>query len=211
MMRRATLRVLLVLALTSVPAFAYEEARLDPDRIRIRVGESADIRVGVHHVSGFNYTMWRFYFSPDRDDLIRLNGTVDYAYPNWGGTMHVQGLAPGMAEIWSGGRRYATVEVTCAHVESVQPLSPSLTAKKGEPVRLGVIASDDPARVLQWYAGRIGDSSHPLAASAVDLEITLKEAGTHYFWVSANSTCSSSSAEFRVDVISPRRRAVGRR
>jgi hypothetical protein len=208
-MNRAARIALLALFLTSSSAFAYEEARLTPDAIVLRVGEATDIEVGVHHLSGLNYTMWRFLFGTDREDIVTLDGTLDYQHPVWSGTIHVMALAPGTAQIVSGLKVYATVEVTCGYVEPVRALAPLITAKRGEAVKLAV-TTNEPGRVLTWYAGRVGDISHPLSANGGDLEFTPAGAGTHYVWASAKSPCASSSAEFRIDVLSPRRRAAGR-
>jgi hypothetical protein len=52
--------------------------------------------------------------------------------------------------------------------------------------------------------------SQPLASKSVDLDVTPPGVGTHYIWASAKSQCASSSAEFRIDVVSPRRQAVRR-
>lgn len=210
MNRRALLVAVSALFLTSFPAFAYEEARLSPSRFTLNVGETGDVQVSVHHLSGLNYTMWRFRFGLDSDGVVALDGTLDYQHPVWGGTIHVTALAPGIALIVSGGKVYATVEVVCGSIEPLQAIAPRITAKRGEPVKLSVTTTTEAFRVLQWYSGRIGDTSHPLAASGVDLELTPADAGTHYAWVSAKSPCSSSAAEFRIDVLPSRRRAVGR-
>ena len=213
MNRRALFIAGLALFLAPFRAFAYEEARLNPTSLVLQVGESSDISVSVHHVSGLNYTMWHFLFSPDREDVVALDGILDYQHPVWSGMIHVMALAPGTAQIMSGKTVYATVEVVCGFAEPLQAVTPVITAKKGEPVKLSVTTSTEKIRVLQWYAGRTGDTSHPLAASSAhstDLEITPAEAGTHYVWTSAKSPCASSTAEFRIEVLPSRRRAAGR-
>lgn len=210
MKRRDLLFALLALLVMSPSAFAHQEARLTPNMTGVRVGETRDIDVGVHHLSGMNITMWRFVFGTTRPDLVSLAGVLDYQHPVWSGTIHVTGLAPGTAEIVSGGRLYAVVEVTCGFVEPVSAIAPVIAAKKGEPVKLAVTTSTETGRVLQWYAGRAGDTSRPLASTGDELTITPPAAGTHYVWVSAQSACAASSAEFRIDVVNPRRRSVGR-
>lgn len=210
MNRGATLLAVLALFLTSFPALAYEEARLTPANLVLRVGEAGNVRVNVQHVSGLNNTMWRFVFASDRRDIVTLGGRLDYQYPVWNGTIQVTALAPGTAQIVFRGKVYATVEVVCGSIEPVQAIAPVITAKRGQTVKLAVTTTTEIGRVLQWYAGRIGDTSHPLAASGADLELTPAEAGTHYVWASAKSPCSSSAAEFRIDVLPSRRRAVGR-
>jgi hypothetical protein len=209
-MKHRPLLLVLALVLVSSSAFAYEEARLSPTSLVLRVGEATDVEVGVHHLSGLNYTMWRFIFSTDREDIVTLDGTLDYQHPVWSGAIHVMALAPGTAQIASGGKVYATVDVVCGPAEPARAIAPVITAKRGEPVKLAVTTTTEAFRVIQWYDGRIGDTSHPLAASGVDLELTPAESGTRYVWASAKSPCSSSAAEFRIDVLSPRRRAVGR-
>jgi hypothetical protein len=199
------------LLLTPFSAFAYEEARLSPESLVLRVGEASDVEVGVHHLSGLNYTMWGFSFRSDREEVVALDGTLDYKHPVWSGTIHVMALAPGTAQIMSGDKVYATVEVVCSFAEPLQAIAPVITAKKGEPVKLSVTTTTEKIRVLQWYAGRTGDTTHLLAASSAnstDLEITPSDAGTHYVWTSAKSPCASSSTEFRIEVLPSRRRAV---
>jgi hypothetical protein len=211
MNRGVLIVVVLALLLTPFSAFAYEEARLSPKNLVLRVGEASDVAVSVHHLSGLNYEMWGFSFRPDRPELVTLAGTLDYAHPVWNGTIHVMALAPGVAQIVSGEKVYATVEVVCSLVQPMQAIAPVITAKKGETVKLSVTTTTEIIRVVQWYAGRTGDTAHPLAASSAnstDLEITPADAGTHYVWASAKSPCSSSSAEFRIDVPASRRRAV---
>jgi len=210
MIRPAMRFTLLALVLAAPSAFAFEVAYLTPDSIVLRVGEAADIGVSVHHVSGLNYEMWGFTFAADREDIVTLDGTLHYAHPVWSGTIHVMALAPGTVQIMSGNKPYATVEVTCGYIEPLRALTPEIIAKRGEPVKLSVTTINEPGRVLTWYAGRVGDTSHPLAANSFDLEITPPGAGTHYVWASAKSPCASSTAEFRIDVLSPRRRAAGR-
>jgi hypothetical protein len=209
MKRLDLLFALLALFLVPSSAFAHQEARLNPSITSVRVGETRNIEVGIHHMSGLNITMWRFVFHTPQPNLISLAGIVDYQHPVWSGTIHVTGLAPGTAEIVSGSRLYAVVEVTCGFVEPVSAIAPVIAAKKGEPVKLAVTASTETGRVLQWYAGRDGDTSRPLASAGDDLTITPPAAGTHYVWVSAQSACAASSAEFRIDVANPRRRAAG--
>lgn len=212
MNRRALLLAVLALLLTSFSAFAYEEARLNPTSLVLRVGESSDVWVSVHHLSGLNYTMWGFSFHSDREDIAALDGTLDYAHPVWSGSIHVMALAPGTANIVAGSHVYATVEVVCGLVEPLRALAPVITVKKGETVKLSVTTPPEPGRVMQWYVGRIGDTTRPLAASGTgaDLEITPTNPGTHFVWASAKSPCASSTAEFRIDVLASRRRAVGR-
>lgn len=211
MNRRALSIVVLAFLLTPFSAFAYQEARLNPTSLVLRVGEASDVEVGVRHLSGLNYTMWRFVFCADRPEIVALDGTLDYKHPVWSGTIHVMALAPGTAQIVAGSRVYATVEVVCGLAEPLQAIAPVLTAKKGEPVKLSVTTTTEKIRVVQWYAGRTGDTSHPLTASSAnsaDLEITPTGTGTHYVWASAKSPCSSSAAEFRIEVLPSRRRAV---
>lgn len=203
---------LLLLLLTPSSAFAYQEARLSPESIRMHVGESADVHVRVHHISGFNYTMWRFAFNTDRANIITLDGTLDYQHPIWSGTIHVTALAPGTAYIVSGGRQYTYVEVVCGFVEPIKAVAPVIVAKKGEPVKLSVAAPVETGRVLRWYSGRVGDTSKPLKSpNGFDVSVTPDATGTHYVWASSTSPCATSSAEFRIDVPVQRRRAVGRR
>jgi hypothetical protein len=200
------LAVLIASLLVAASAFAYEEAVLSPAEPTIYVGGWSDIGVQVHHVSGLNYMMWGFTFTTDRPDVIDLAGTLHYEYPNWSGTILVRGRAPGVATIFSGTKEYAHVTVRCLGEEPVRALTPVVTVKKGEPVRLSV-SSTAAGRALLWYSGRIGDISHPLAGSGVDLDVTPTVGGTQYVWVLAYTVCSSSSTEFRLDVTVPRRRA----
>lgn len=202
-------RFAIALAITTSTAFAYEEPRLDPAVMEIFVGQTAEVGVRVFHLSGLNYTMWRYSFTTDRPDAVHLGGRLEYEHPVWNGTIEVTGLAPGTAALIAGGRLWGTVHVRCGYVEPLQAASPVVIAKKGEPVRLSIIAPSEPGRVLQWYAGRKDDTSHPLAANFTDLEIPSLEPGTHYVWISSTSPCATSSTEFRIDVQVPRRRAAG--
>jgi hypothetical protein len=64
--------------------------------------------------------------------------------------------------------------------------------------------------VYQWYRGRAGDVTHPLDATGAEFTFTPDAYGPAYVWVAATTVCSSSTAEFRVDVPLVRRRAVRR-
>ncbi|MFL6244720.1 MAG: hypothetical protein ACJ74H_01755 [Thermoanaerobaculia bacterium] len=202
----------LALLLSASSAFAFEVAQVSTERLVLRVGETADIGVAVHHVSGLNYTMWRFIFSSDREDVAALDGTLDYQHPVWSGKIHVMARAPGIAQIVSNGKTYTTVEVVCGFVDPIKAVASAVVAKKGEPVKLSLAAAFETGRVLNWYAGRVGDTSHPLVSpNGFDVTVTPAAPGTHYVWVLSTSPCATSSTEFRIDVPAPRRHAVGRR
>jgi hypothetical protein len=209
MIRRGLPALIVALALSS-SAFAYEEAQIEPAYQRLYVGETYEFRVRVRHVSGLNYTMWRFVFEPDRFGTVDLKGTLDYAHPIWNGEFYATALTPGTVDIVSYGKSYAKIEVVCPFIEPVQPIVPAFTAKSGESVKLAITTPQDFGRALQWYEGRVGDTSKPIdRASGADLEVISTKPGIRYVWVSSKSPCASSNAEFRIDVLSPRRRAVG--
>ena len=206
---RRLLVLLLISSLAAASALAYEEPRLTPEYLVINVGETKPVDVRILHLSGLNYTMWRFVFHSSDESVMFTSG--EFSHPRWNGTIYVEARAPGVADIIAGGRSWGRVQVFCTVEEPIAALNPHERISRNGTVRLSV-TSTAAGRVLQWYSGRAGDTSHPLPGTTPDYLFTASAPGTHYVWASARTPCSTSTAEFRIDVTQqPRRRSVGRR
>jgi hypothetical protein len=199
-------RVILLLAFAT-SALAYEEPRLYPERLVVKVGETATVNVHIVHVSGLDYMMWAYSFGSSDETVMETSG--EFKHPRRRGEIRVEARAPGVANIMAAGKAWGRVEVVCGEEAPIAAVEPQHTIRRRESVQLSVV-SPAAGSVLQWYDGRVGDTSQPLPATGSDYVFTSNVLGAHYVWVLATTPCSTSTAEFRVDVTQPRRRAVGR-
>ncbi len=94
----------------------------------------------------------------------------------------------------------ATIEVSVATPPVVVTSSQrSWEIPAGKPVTLSVQVSGAPAADLQWYRGRRGDTSAPLANAAEDTLTFTASDKIEYYWLHAsNMAGTADSDEFRV-------------
>lgn len=182
-----------------------------PTSLRVQVGSTGTVRIYARW-SGltvyYPWSPWRVFST--RQSIAAAEWVVPtpstYVY------VPVTGIAPGRASLYvdgtaiSGG--YVDVEVFCGVEEPVVNATPVTATRFGLPVTLRVESPISGRSTFTWYRGRTGDTSSPLPGSGPSLELTPHEGGTSYVWVLATTTCSSSTAEFRIDATPPKRRSA---
>jgi hypothetical protein len=106
---------------------------------------------------------------------------------------------------------YVRIHVDCAPEAWVIAVRPFIVATQGQEVTLQAISATPANTVFQWFAGRLGDVSHPITEDGAGPELSLitRTPGTNYMWVVAHTPCTDSTAEFRIDVAPIRRRSSG--
>lgn len=129
--------------------------------------------------------------------------------------VEIRALAPGVTSIREqspnghlGSVEWVVIEVLCRAEDPIRAEAPARTATLGTPVALHVLTDYAERTAFAWFLGRAGDRTHPLLAGGPAIDFTPAAAGTQYVWVEAITGCSSSSAEFRIDVPLPKRRSV---
>jgi hypothetical protein len=129
--------------------------------------------------------------------------------------VEIVALAPGRTSIREqypnghlGSVEWVVIEVLCRAEDPVRPEFPARAATIGKPVALHVITDHADRTAFAWYLGRAGDRTHPLLAGGASIDFIPTAAGTLYVWVEAITGCSTSNAEFRIDVEPARNRAV---
>ena len=150
------------------------------------------------------WTPW--YFQSTNPRVARVTGEM---LDSRAGLMVITAREPGRANaVISGWSDYYRVEVTvvCGNEENVAAASPSLTATTGVPITLRAFTPHSNRTTFTWYHGRTGDMSYPIGQSGPEIVYVTDDAGLHYVWVLATTSCSSSTAEFLIEARSPRRR-----
>lgn len=129
----------------------------------------------------------------------------------------ISGIGPGTTAIRdvlpsgqvAGYPSWVIIHVTCGAEPAVQPAARILSTRSGRPVTLSAVSQFPDRTTFTWYLGRIGDGSKRLDANGPQMTFTPTAAGTQYVWVSAMTACSTSAAEFVIEVSSSRHRAAG--
>ena len=98
------------------------------------------------------------------------------------------------------GQAFVQITVTCGPEPAVRAMAPLLHARAGDAVTLQAYSEIGDRSRFAWYAGRQGDTSHPLAATGPQIVIVPRTVGPNFVWVNATTPCSASTAEFRIDV-----------
>lgn len=177
----------------------------------VPVGERVDVPVHAAWSgldTSFNFYHWEFISADER--IARVEGVLQS--PASDGTISITGVEPGDTSVllaqrgdWS----WLTIHVVCGVEPPVIPAKPVIASIQGQLVSIQAITPAASRATFQWYAGRIGDDSHPIAGGP-ELRLLTETAGTTYVWVMARTSCSTSMAEVRVDVAPIRRRSAGR-
>ncbi|HKR63204.1 MAG TPA: hypothetical protein VJZ00_05675 [Thermoanaerobaculia bacterium] len=184
------------------------DIRAQPDYIKLYVGEETTMH--VTRIGGYSST-WRMDFYTKTPSIAFAEGEL--LYPDREVDIRVAGRAPGATLVRVNGtdgiRDIALIEVVCEPESPITPLSQPPPVSLGQSVTLTVVSRSYATRVFTWYEGRTGDKSHPIAgASGPELVFKPERAGQQYVWVSADSVCASTTAEFALDVTPGRRRSV---
>jgi hypothetical protein len=185
-----------------------------PTDVHISVGEVATVQVHVTFsglLPNFGDPVNESFCS---DDESVATGTLTITDHDTH-TLEIVGVSPGFASIRSGipgqplgGWRWVRVSVDCGPEIPIRPILPVLQGSIGVPVVLIANGYFREPVEFKWYQGRTGDVTHPLAASGSEIAFKPAAYGQQYVWVVAHSICSSSTAEFRIDVPLVRRRAA---
>jgi hypothetical protein len=130
--------------------------------------------------------------------------------------VRIIGVSPGVTQIAQLGSRgyvepaYVSVQVSCGIEPPVTAATPLVHATRGERVTL-IAASEIASRTaFHWYAGRVGDTSHPIESAGAQAAFIPTQYGIQHVWVQAVTPCSTTVAEFAIDVPLPKSRAVRR-
>jgi hypothetical protein len=130
-------------------------------------------------------------------------------------TVPILGVGPGMTairQVMPGGKLdgvdWVKIHVTCGAEAPVVAAPQIVSTITGRPVTLSAASQYADRTTFIWYAGHIGDVSKPIDASGPQITLTPNAIGKQYVWVSATTTCSTSAAEFAIDVSPARYRPV---
>lgn len=205
--RRVLLLSLACLAAASSASAAWHP-RFDEGYVRVLVGETRT--VAVHAVwTGIWIVPWQpWVFYSTNPNVARVEGRMDSSRT---GYPEITGVKPGSAQLQiEGWSEYYKVyiDVACGQEDPVQAAVGELDIRVGESVQLHAVTPIAWRTTFQWYRGRTGDTSRPLSALGPKATFTPQETGTEYAWVLATTPCSSSTAEFAIDVHGLRRRMV---
>lgn len=208
--REAVMRSLIVAVVSLMMAVPLSAGGpyFAPSRLDLVAGESAEVSVDI---TSFGAMIPRMRFYSCDDSVATASGTLE---PKTGaysakGTIQVTAVRPGRTSICSGGRAMAMpITVACGPVPAAEAVNARMTTRAGTPVTLSAIFPLLENSTFNWYRGRIGDTTTPLAGATADLAFTPDAAGVHHVWVSVATPCSASAVEFMVDAKAGRRRAA---
>lgn len=122
----------------------------------------------------------------------------------------IRGVSPGITGIpRSTGGYHVRIKVVCGAEAPVTAEQPRIKTRAGETVQLRAVTEIADRTTFQWYEGHSGDTSHPIATGGAELPYTASAAAKQYVWVLATTACTSSAAEFELEIAPSRRRAAG--
>jgi hypothetical protein len=199
---------LLVLALGDWPGWT---AQPEVSAVRVLVGQTVRVRVKAYQLylsGGIEFRPLTFKSGNRR--IIEVTGRMPVPETNY---IQITGVRPGKAHalmVWADDSIRGAVEATvvCGKEPAIQTAQPHQTTKVGTPVMLRAETRIAERTTFTWYRGLVGDMSEPLAASGPELELTTSEPGLQHAWVMATTPCSSSTAQFAIDVVAPKRRSA---
>ena len=207
MIRTLALLTTLVLAAS---AHASWYPRFETNWVTMVVGQKHTVTVQAQWSGLTDYGFSGWTFGSDRPDVATVKGGLNEL--GGVGTVEITAVAPGTATILfansqgetTGGPRFVEISVGENIPARIDVSAPVTTI--GKAVTLTV---NYPAEYCwcEWYEGRIGDTSRPLAGGR-ELIVTPAQAGMHYYWVSVFTSFVTSSAEASVEVRAGRQRAV---
>jgi hypothetical protein len=143
------------------------------------------------------------------ESLHSADNHIAVAWHLQDGHFEIYGISPGDTVIpRSTGGYYAKIHVVCGTELPVRAEQSVIAARAGEAVQLRALSEIAQRTTFQWYAGHVGDTSQLLATGGTELTFTPLTSTKQYVWVSAITACSSSAAEFEIDVPPARNRAV---
>ena len=185
-----------------------------PEKIDVLVGETMIVQVRAMWSGLVNYggcICWTFRteneqvataFAHVQDDLVHYVAVTGIGP---GTTAIRQVLPSGQVE---GYPSYVIIHVSCGPEAPLIALTPNVSTRLNKPVILRAFSDAPDRTAFTWFAGHIGDVSKPIDASGSQISVTPNAVGRQYVWVSAVTNCSTSAAEFAIDVSPSRHRAT---
>lgn len=209
-MRTATLLLILSAIASAAGAQMLQGVRVDPAEVTVGVGETVTIQ--AHGIVGCCSSFpWHVAFGTGNRDVAEARGFLES--PHWTANITVTGRGPGSTYVQSpaighGDFPLATIHVVCREERAPAAVAPVVATVPGRPVQLAVAIENLAGKALTWYCGRYPDVSRVLDGVGPEIAFTPEEAGTHYVSVLIAGACATSVIEFRVEAVSPRRRAM---
>jgi hypothetical protein len=207
--------ILFVVAFTiAMPLAAGWWPKWNQSEVQVVVGETATVQVHATWSGFANYhenINWTF-----RSDAPFVATAFVQVTDNNVHDVRITGAGPGASSIRQETPNgldegaWVRINVVCAPEAPVRAAAPMMHGSIGEPVAIEAVSEIAGRTTFTWYLGREGDRSHPLDSGGPRIAFTPNAYGSQYVWVSAVTRCSVSAKEFRVDVATPRRRAVSR-
>jgi hypothetical protein len=205
---------LLAVLFTALPMFASWWPVWSDREVNLLVGETATVYVSAQWSGLVDYgngVHWTFGSTNPAVAQASVSINSPAAVP-----MRIVGIASGVAQIvWIGPagygtNAYVTVYVRCGAEPPVAAATPLVRAAHGQPATLLAVSEIANRSLFHWYSGRTGDTSHPLESYGSQAVYVPSTYGVQYVWVEAATPCSTSTAEFTIDVPLPKPRAVRR-
>jgi hypothetical protein len=211
------MRTLIVVAVlltwsTTAAAQLLAGVRVTPETITIVRGETAFLE--AHGIVGCcSKFPWSVEFRSSDPSIADAGGLL--LSPSTQTAIAVTGHRPGTIMVVSPSVGFGSVALALVHVNcGEEPPIHAVTARQSTalaaPVRLTLSVDVVTDRDYLWFQGRTGDQSRPLAGHGPAVDFAPDSYGVTTVWVRASTPCSTSTAEFQVDVSAPRSRLVRR-
>ena len=178
---------------------------IQPTYLRLEVGETRMAHVRAIW-SGVLAVPWKdWVFDTTKRTVAVTSGRMTSSMPY---DVSVTGTGPGFTylKITSFPGEYTFIEVVCGKEDPIHPAEARVVGAPGKPVTLEAVTPIAHRTTFTWYRGHVGDQSSPIAGSGPELSF-IPQGRTESVWVLATTPCSSSTAEFLVEV-PVKRRAV---
>jgi hypothetical protein len=207
---RSTLLVMALLALASSASAAWYPV-FQEKAVSVNVGETATLRMTLGYTGlGWPPTPWMDAPFESTDPTVAATGDIRFAATPL--DIPITGVTPGEAGIYlrgySSNRPLVTVIVQCGSEPGLVNATPVVQLRVGSVVALRVVTPIADRTSFAWFHGRTGDTTWPIAAVGPEIAYATNDAGSHHVWVRATTPCSTSTAEFQVDAVNPRRRGA---
>jgi len=209
--RKATLLVI-VATIAATPLAASWWPYWEPTFVALNVGERATIHLQAKWSGLVDYGNG-IHFSFRTENVAVAVAAVSVNDESLH-AVEIVAVGPGNTSISEAlpndkfGWQYVKIRVLCTEEPAVRAATPVVLTRLGEAVTLKAVSDIAERTRFTWYLGHVGDTSHPLAATGPEVAL-VPRAGVQYVWVAAVTTCSASSAEFRIETLA-RVRAAGR-
>jgi len=211
MIRRGLLLAILVSALN---ASATWSPRFETNDVGILEGDTMVITVRARWsgLTDYGFSPWTFRSSDET--VAGVTGGLEKAGET--GYVTIKAKRLGSADIYEGaagssypGGPYVHITVLPRPLEIHIATPATTTPAFGQHLTLTAVCQDSLASIV-WYAGHIGDTSHPLVSYGRELTITSDQPGEHFYWVLARTSDATAMDEVFISVQEPARRRAAR-